>query len=151
MTRNNTPNSIKTEITAIIYKLTRIGLAVDQNLPLIKNKGRDVDVTWAGQTYLSVALKKNSDYNKIYEEILKQRNYNLRLKDGSIIQICYRFNGNKLVSSRLTYLPNPFSNETSEFTDFQYNDDEDDTNPTLDLYLDNFYMSDNKFHSLEFV
>lgn len=136
MPRNNTPNSIKNEITALIYKLTHIGLAVDQNLPSIIRKGRNIDIIWDGQTHLSVALKKNSDYNKIYEEIFKERNYSLRFNDGAIIQISYRFNGHNLISHRLVYLPNPLYHDSNEYNDIEIvceeegGDDEDFFTPS---------------------
>ena len=49
------------------------------------------------------------DYSTIYDEIEKNHNYNVKLPDGGIIQLMYRFNrtGKELISHRLGYYPSP--------------------------------------------
>ena len=92
------------EIKKITQELIRCGLAEEYNFPVI----RQTDVVWEKSQDISLYLK-NMDYATIYKEMEKNHNYNIKLPDGGILQLMYRFNGRgtELQSHRLAYYPSP--------------------------------------------
>lgn len=92
------------ELKKITQELIRCGLAEEYNLPIIKQ----TDIVWGNFKDVSLYLK-NMDYSAIYNEMEKNHNYNIKLPDGGILQLMYRFNGKgtELLSHRLGYYPSP--------------------------------------------
>lgn len=92
------------ELKKITQELIRCGLAEEYNVPII----RQMDIVWGNFKDVSLYLK-NMDYYKIYSEMEKDHNYNIKLPDGGILQLMYRFNGRgtELQSHRLAYYPSP--------------------------------------------
>ena len=92
------------ELKKITQELIRCGLAEEYNVPII----RQTDIVWSNFKDVSLYLK-NMDYYKIYSEMEKDHNYNIKLPDGGILQLMYRFNGRgtELQSHRLAYYPSP--------------------------------------------
>lgn len=92
------------ELKKITEELIRCGLAEEYNVPII----RQTDIIWGNFKDVSLYLK-NMDYATIYEEMEKNHNYNIKLPDGGILQLMYRFNGKgtELQSHRLGYYPSP--------------------------------------------
>lgn len=92
------------ELKKITQELIRCGLAEEYNVPII----RQTDIVWGNFKDVSLYLK-NMDYYKIYSEMEKDHNYNIKLPDGGILQLMYRFNGRgtELQSHRLAYYPSP--------------------------------------------
>ena len=79
-------------------------MAQEYNFPIIQQ----TDVVWQNFKDISLYLK-NLDYTTIYNEMEKNHNYNIKLPDGGILQLMYRFNrtGTELQSQRLGYYPSP--------------------------------------------
>lgn len=100
MTINETFQEIVTLTQEIITK----GLSVDEKWP-DRNGSR---ISWQDQKDLSIALK-NVPYSDKYNIFQRDRNYNLKMLDGAMIQMLYEFNvsGRELRSHRLAYLPSP--------------------------------------------
>ncbi|MDO4275582.1 MAG: DUF2290 domain-containing protein [Eubacteriales bacterium] len=92
------------EVHNITQELIRCGLAEEYNFPVI----RGTDIVWTKYCDISCYLK-NMDYASIYAEIEKEHNYNIKLPDGGIIQLMYRFDfsGTHLLSHRLAFYPSP--------------------------------------------
>lgn len=84
--------------------MIRCGLAEEYNFPVI----RQTDIVWEKYQDISLYLK-NMEYASIYKEIEQGHNYNIKLPDGGIFQLMYRFNarGTELLSHRLGYYPSP--------------------------------------------
>ena len=63
-----------------------------------------MDIVWEKYQNISLYLR-NMDYSTIYDEIEKIIIINVKLPDGGIIQLMYRFNrtGTELISHRLGY------------------------------------------------
>lgn len=55
---------------------------------------------------VSIALK-NIPYRDLYDELDRKNLYNLKMLDGALIQMMYRFCGDRIVAHRLAYLPSP--------------------------------------------
>jgi hypothetical protein len=81
-----------------------VGLSSEQNEPIIKGKS---EIAYAGMKNLSVALK-NVEYIEVYKELDKNRNYNIKMIDGALLQFLYTYNRSELISHRLAFFPSPF-------------------------------------------
>lgn len=90
------------QINDITSKLIEVGLSVQQNFPSLK----DESIYISGNHDLSVALK-NIPYQDIYEVLEKEKNYNIKMIDGALIQLMYIFNDSELIKYRLAFFPSP--------------------------------------------
>lgn len=95
-------NTIKKQINDITSNLIAIGLSVEQNFPSIN----DSSIYISGNKDLSIALK-NISYKEIYQILEKDKNYNIKMIDGALIQLMYNFEGNELKKYRLAFFPSP--------------------------------------------
>jgi hypothetical protein len=102
-----TPLEALAQTTAIVSKLIEVGLSDDQTFPALSTgPGQIVELTIPGSHDFSIALK-NISYRDIYETLDANRSYNIRMVDGGLIQMLYRFKNEQLVSHRLCYFPSP--------------------------------------------
>lgn len=92
------------EVKRVTQELIRCGLAEEYNFPVIRN----TDIVWGNYADISLYLK-NMEYAAIYSEIEKEHNFNMKLPDGGILQLMYRFDGHgaNLRSHRLAFYPSP--------------------------------------------
>lgn len=88
------------DITALLIEA---GVSVCQNFPANK----DGDISFIGKDKVSVALK-NVPYVDLYEELLEAKCYNMKLLDGALVQLMYRFSGEEIISHRLSFFPSPY-------------------------------------------
>ena len=95
-------NTIKNQINKITSNLIAIGLSVEQNFPSVNNES----VYISGNKDLSIALK-NIPYQEIYSILEKDKNFNIKMIDGALIQLMYDFKGNELIKYRLAFFPSP--------------------------------------------
>lgn len=95
------------QIEKITSKLISVSLSVTQNFPSEINGF----VYISGNHDLSIALK-NIPYNEIYDILNKEKNYNVKLIDGALIQMMYTFDDkDNLLKSRLAFFPSPYLEE----------------------------------------
>lgn len=92
------------EVRKVTQELIRCGLAEEYNFPIMQKS----EVVWEKYNDISHYLK-NMEYATIYSEIEKNHNFNIKLPDGGILQLMYRFNnrGTELQAHRLAYYPSP--------------------------------------------
>lgn len=95
---------IHQQIQIITQKLISVGLSAQQNQPTMKGSS---EIAYAGMKNLSIALK-NVEYIEIYKELDKNRNYNIKMIDGALLQFLYTYDKSKLISHRLAFFPSPF-------------------------------------------
>ncbi|WP_373215560.1 DUF2290 domain-containing protein [Ruminococcus sp. 5_1_39BFAA] len=97
-------DKILREVKRVTQELIRSGLAEEYNFPIIQN----TDVVWEKYHDVSLYLK-NMDYATIYKEIEEGHNFNIKLPDGGMLQLMYRFNnrGTELLAHRLAFYPSP--------------------------------------------
>jgi len=104
------------QIQKITEKLIEIGLSAQQNFP----SNQQGQITYSGMQDISIAMK-NISYEEIYKNLEESKNYNIKMIDGALIQMLYRFEDNKLVSHRLAFFPAPnfesFQNEPEIYED----------------------------------
>ncbi|HAA28585.1 MAG TPA: DUF2290 domain-containing protein [Cyanobacteria bacterium UBA8553] len=118
---------IYNEIDNITQKLISVGLSVKQKFPSCNRIGRNsYEIAYAGMQDLSIVLK-NVEYEEVYRELDKNDNYNIKMIDGSLIQLLYIYKESQLFSHRLAFFPSPF------FYDFQ---NEPELYETDEIYAD---------------
>lgn len=102
-----TPTTVFAQTTKIISSLIEAGLSDDQNFASLSNGPDNIsELTIPGTHDFSVSLK-NISYREIYEALEAGRSYHIRMIDGGLIQILYRFRDQNLISHRLCYFPSP--------------------------------------------
>lgn len=102
-----TPVAILNQIKALTADLISLSICNRQMFPAIKNHPDGiVDVTISNHGGLSVTLK-NIPYADIYAELDATSTYNIKMVDGALIQMMYRFSEGELVSHRLAFFPCP--------------------------------------------
>lgn len=97
---------IKTALDGLVAELIRVGLCNDQNFAAIRSTGQQHEVTFKGAEHISLALR-DADYLDLYRELDATRSFNMKLVDGALLQLMYRFAGNRLLQHRLAFYPSP--------------------------------------------
>ena len=132
------------QIEKITSNLIALGLCMDQNFPSMKKLNHsieEVNMCSIESSYNSSIFLKNMSYGDMYYELYKRRMYNIKMIDGALIQMQYRFNGNSIESHRLAFFPSPnldiFQNEPEiYFEDEIYSDILDARIVTVPLRFD---------------
>ena len=102
-----TPESILAEVQSLTAELIEAGICVDQNFPsLVKTTNGEVIVGILNLGNLAITLK-NIPYAEAYAVLNDQRSYNIKLLDGGLLQILYRFVSAELIKHRLAFFPSP--------------------------------------------
>ena len=106
MKQPTVPDVLK-EIQAITGFLVREGVADDQNSPVArKSRTGEISIEFAGMLPVAQSLK-SMPYVELYQMHNDARSYNLKMLDGGLVQILYRFQNKSLTGSILSYLPSP--------------------------------------------
>ena len=100
------PQRIKADLDGLIAELIRVGICNDQNFSAIRPIGNQWDVTYSGTEHISIALS-DIDYSELHQEMSEKRSYNMKLIDGALLQLMYRFEKNQLLQHRLAFYPSP--------------------------------------------
>lgn len=132
------------QIEKITSNLIELGLCMDQTFPSIKKLNHsieEVNMCSIESSYNSSIFLKNMPYGDMYYELCRRRMYNIKMIDGALIQMQYRFNGNSIESHRLAFFPSPnldiFQNEPDiYFEDEIYSDILDARIVTVPLRFD---------------
>jgi hypothetical protein len=103
--------SILTEIFRQIKRLTEIlvGLSLcdHSNFPAKRDLQHGYcEIGISGHTDISYTLK-NVSYHEIYTELVRTQTYNLKMLDGALVQMLYRFKDDIIESHRLAFFPSP--------------------------------------------
>ncbi len=102
----------RNEINRITAKLIEIGLSDDQNYAILKNVSAvRSEVSFQRSAEFSSVLR-NAHYEELYHAIKKNRDYNISLVDGGLLQLQYTFDDDEIVKQRLGFFPSP---DLSEF------------------------------------
>ena len=97
----------KDEIDQITAKLIELGLSDDQNFPILTDRGGNTkEVIFDRSDNFSLVLR-NIPYSDVYKELKRERDYNLSLADGALIQLQYTFEDDEISRHRLAFLPSP--------------------------------------------
>lgn len=101
------PNTLKTDMDGVLSSLIECGIADDQNFPFVRQVSADGwELSFEGAEHVSIAMG-DIAYTDIHQELSEKRSYNVKLIDGGLLQLMYRFEGDRLVQHRLAYYPSP--------------------------------------------
>lgn len=110
-----TPQRTLKEIRELTDTLIRLSLSNEQNYPSTSGEFTDsFEITVSTSAGMSIALK-NVAYREIYAELQKARCFNIKMLDGALISLRYRFRAGAICEHVLSYFPSPdlehFQNE----------------------------------------
>lgn len=110
-----TPGQTLKQIKKFTEVLVGLSLSNEQNFPATHGSMKAVfEITVSTAANMIVALK-NVAYRDIYEELEKARCFNVKMLDGALITLRYRFRAGAICEHSLSYFPSPdlehFQNE----------------------------------------
>ena len=118
-----TPERIRQQMQGLTAELVGFSLCGHQNFPAMRDLGQGVcEVSIRSGGSLSYALK-NIPYPDIYIEMERTETYNIRMLDGALIHMMYRFRDDQLESHRLAFSPSPFLEEFQNNPDIYIQDE----------------------------
>ena len=108
------PQDIYNQFTELTSALIESGLCDAQNFPSIVSRPHNITEIGISEKDYSVFLK-SITYAEMYQAALEKRLYNIKMIDGALLTLLYRFSHNEIVAHRLSYFPAPdliaFQNE----------------------------------------
>lgn len=114
---------IRSQIERLTIGLIEHSLCNQQNFPIVVERGRTiVDVSYSGVGFLSIALK-DVAYKDIYDAYDCEGAYNIKMVDGALIQMLYRYDGEELKSHRLAFFPSPYLEQFQNEPEIYENDE----------------------------
>ncbi len=110
-----TPKQTLKQINELTQALVGLSLSNEQNFPTTQGKPKAAfEISVSTAAGMSVALK-NLAYRDIYGELEKARCFNIKMLDGALVSLRYRFLAGVIREHSLAYFPSPdlehFQNE----------------------------------------
>jgi hypothetical protein len=110
-----TPKQTLRQINKLTEAFVGLSLSNEQNYPVTHGKANAAfEITVSTAAGMSVALK-NVAYRDIYSELERARCFNIKMLDGALISLRYRFRVGVICEHSLSYFPSPdlehFQNE----------------------------------------
>ncbi|NQV50209.1 MAG: DUF2290 domain-containing protein [Candidatus Marinimicrobia bacterium] len=109
------------QINSIISDLINIGLCDRQSFPSIISGPENIQEVGVKNSKVSFALK-NLPYEIIYDELNNSEVYSIKMLDGALIQLMYRFQNGKIIKHRLAFFPSPYLEEFQNNPDIYLED-----------------------------
>jgi len=107
----STPEIIYRQVGELTSDLIALSMCNHQKYPSMKDcHGGIREIGFGNDSSLSVVLK-NLPYSEIYKELERAQLYNIKMIDGALIQLMYRFHKNKIENHRLAFFPSPYLEE----------------------------------------
>lgn len=95
------------DILNVTTKMIAARLSDEQRYPSLRNTGKyECEISIEGSPDLSASLR-DIPYDQAYARLLEAQAFNLKLVDGALVQMCYSFRKNVVVSHRLAFFPAP--------------------------------------------
>jgi hypothetical protein len=102
-----TPQQTLKQINDLTEALVGLSLSNEQNFPATHgNINGAFEITVSNAAGMSVALK-NVAYRDIYVELERARCFNIKMLDGALIILRYRFQDGAITEHSLSYFPSP--------------------------------------------
>src|SRR3990172_7194276 len=102
-----TPQQTLRQVNELTEALVGLSLSNEQNFPATHgNTNAAFEITVSTAAGMSVALK-NVAYRDIYSELEKARCFNLKMLDGALVSLQYRFCNGDICEHALSYFPSP--------------------------------------------
>lgn len=117
------PEQIRKQVEKLTADMIGLSLCDRQNFPSIRDLGQGRREIGIGKKANFSFMLKNVAYKDIYAELDRSQIYNLRMLDGALIQMMYRFQGNQVETHRLAFFPSPFLEEFQNNPDIYLEDE----------------------------
>lgn len=118
-----TPENIRLQMEKLTADLVGLSLCNRQNFPSLRDLGQGCQEVGIGNRgNIGYALK-NIPYHEIYSELERTHTYNIKMLDGALLQMMYRFRDNKVETHRLAFFPSPFLEEFQNNPDIYLEDE----------------------------
>jgi len=101
-----TADKIYNQINILTAELIRTGLCDAQNFPSRKKYADNIEEISVNEADHSIFLK-SIPYFEMFKRLHETRTYNIKMIDGALISMSYRFKGNCLIAHRLSFFPSP--------------------------------------------
>src|SRR5436190_17575606 len=102
-----TPQQTLKQINELTQVLVGLSLSNEQNFPTTQGKPNAAfEISVSTAAGMSVALK-NVAYRDIYGEMEKARCFNIKMLDGALVSLRYRFLAGAICEHSLSYFPSP--------------------------------------------
>lgn len=116
-----TPLQTLKQIKQLTEALVGLSLSNEQNFPATHGNPKTAfEITVSNAVNMSITLK-NVAYRDIYGELEQARCFNLKMLDGALVSLRYRFRDRVISEHSLSYLPSPdlehFQNEPELYLD----------------------------------
>lgn len=115
-----TATTIYNQINSLTTQLIQSGLCEAQNHPSRRPCRDAVEEISVSNIDHSIFLK-SIPYPEMFMRLLETKAYNMKMIDGALISLSYRFKNDRLIASRLSYFPSPdlesFQNEPELYWD----------------------------------
>jgi hypothetical protein len=121
-----TPRQVMADMHTIIRRMIEAGLSNQQHYPSLHAVGIISDIGISGTPEISISMK-DQPYNEIYDLLDRAGAYHIRMIDGALVQMYYRFRRRTLIAHRLCVFPAPH---------FQNYDVDPESYENDDLYAD---------------
>jgi hypothetical protein len=110
-----TPQETLKQVCNLTESLVGLSLSNEQNFPATRGAfNSDFEISVRTASAMTVALK-NVPYADIYTELERARCFNVKMLDGALITLRYRFRNGGVCEHTLSYFPSPdlvhFQNE----------------------------------------
>lgn len=123
------PLQIQKDINEMMRALIRNALVNAQHFPVIRGKvDRECAIGFENDDKISLSFGLDK-YEDIYDRLLDNQVYSMRLLDGGLVQISYSFSSAIMTQHRLAYYPNPHADRDGDL----YYDCEESENIALML------------------
>ncbi|MDW7662991.1 MAG: DUF2290 domain-containing protein [Bacillota bacterium] len=94
------------QIKTLTTELIETGLCDDQTFPSLYKTCRNIEEVGITHAESSIFLK-SIPYANMYQELIKKRFFNVKMIDGALISMQYRFKEDLLIAHRLSFFPSP--------------------------------------------
>lgn len=106
-----TAETIRSQVERLTADLVGLSLCNHQNFPALRDLGNGIkEICLSTQCNMSVSLR-NIAYREVYDELDRTQTYNIKMIDGALLQMMYRFKGDSVVAHRLAFFPSPYLEE----------------------------------------
>ena len=117
------PEQVRQQMQQLTAELIGFSLCNRQNFPSMRGLGKGIcEIGIGARENLSYALK-NVPYHDVYIEMERTETYNIRMLDGALIHMMYRFQDDQLEAHRLAFFPSPFLEEFQNNPDIYLEDE----------------------------
>lgn len=117
-----TSRDIRNQVEFLTARWIELGFCDQQNPPVLRVLDHEnEEISIASQGRMGMALK-DVEYEQIYNELKRSRIYNMKMLDGALVQLLYRFHRRRIVKHCLAFYPSPYLDDFQNHPDIYKED-----------------------------